>query len=219
MRRGSILTCAVLAGLLAGCLNANSVRPKHWFDRLRPFSGPAGPDVIVMDVAILECPLGDRYVNEELWTRTDEQVVELERKALLAENGLRVGQVGGIAPAELQALLTSERTNGKPRRVMLHSGNSTTVAVGPVLPVCNMTIYADGKDRPLAIVDGECQFDVTPSLSKDGRTKLSFAPKVQHGAAALLHRPAADRSGWEFREQRPTESFPTLGWEVSVAPN
>ncbi|MGE3806296.1 MAG: hypothetical protein AB7K24_16630 [Gemmataceae bacterium] len=219
MRRGWLLICALLASMLAGCLSTSSVRPKNWFERLRPFQGPTGPDVVTMDIAILDCPLGDHYINQELWSRADEQVIELERKALLEENGLRVGQVGGIAPAELQALLTSERTNGKPRRIMLHAGHSTTIELGPPLPVCNIDVHAEGKDRALGIVEAECQFEVTPSLSKDGRTRLHFAPKIQHGAAALIPRPAADRSCWEYRSQRPTETFTTLGWEVTLAPN
>lgn len=220
MRRGSILlACAVLAGLLAGCLGKQTTKSGNWLDRLRPFQGPTGADVVMMDVAILECPIGDHYINDELWTRADEQIVDLERKALLEENGFRIAQIGGMTPPELHKRLTSERTNTRPRRLLLHAGHPTAVTLGGPVPECTFTVNKEGDARTLAISNGQFQFEVTPTLTKNERTTLQFTPKIEHGTSAVIPRPAADRSGWEMREHRPTESFPTLAWEVALAPN
>src|SRR5947199_266853 len=95
---------ALLAGALAACVAG---QPERSLSRLGPagLGGPAGADVVQIDVALVERPPGDRYVNGELWQLADEQGVTLERKAVLEENGFRVGQVGGLPPAGLQALL------------------------------------------------------------------------------------------------------------------
>src|SRR5262245_36631374 len=111
MRRGRTLLLGLLAGLLAGCLNTEPVRQSgDWLSRMHPFQGEAGADVVQMDVALLEQPPGDAYLNGELWQTADESGVDLDRWDSLAGNGFRIGQFAGILPDRLQALLTSERS-------------------------------------------------------------------------------------------------------------
>src|SRR5947209_2927371 len=116
LRRLRTVVLALLGGV-SGCLTAG--QPEHppppFADR--PFSGPTGGDVVQIDVAVLERPLGDRFLNRELWELADEQAITLEQKAVLDDNGFRVCQIGGLPPAGLQALLTSERSCPDPRRV------------------------------------------------------------------------------------------------------
>src|SRR5262249_47908590 len=122
MRYGQAMLLGLLTALLVGCAHAPAVRPTSWLDRWRPFHGPSAADVIEVQVALVERPPGDPFLNHELWTLADEQIVPLERKALLEENGFRVGQLGGNTPARLLTLLTSEQSNVNPRRLLLHSG-------------------------------------------------------------------------------------------------
>jgi hypothetical protein len=188
--------------------------------RFRQFSGgPAGSDVIQMEVALLERPLGDHYINQDFWAVADEQVVAAECQAVLADNGFRVGQVGGLLPAELQALLTSERSDAHPRCRRLHAGNPTTLALGPALPKCAFEIEQDGQSVPVTLEQASCTLEVVPTLTSDGRVHLQFTPVVAHGDAALLPSPAPDRSGWALREQRPSEHYPDLSWEVTLRAN
>src|SRR5688572_25631778 len=111
------LIYGLLAVCLAGCTRPEVVHTTAWLDRLRAGAGPTGPDVVQIDVALIERPAADAYLNSGLWQFVDEQVVVLERKAVLADNGFRVGQVGGITPAGLHDLLTSERSCANPRRL------------------------------------------------------------------------------------------------------
>jgi hypothetical protein len=110
MRRRQGLVIALVAALLAGCTAEKAVRSTAWLNRFRWGGTPQGPDVVQIDVAVLERPVGDLYINQGLWAFADEQVVALESKAVLEDNGFRIGQIGGITPAELQTLLTSERS-------------------------------------------------------------------------------------------------------------
>src|SRR5262245_9160557 len=103
MRRWWALLLGLLAGpLFLGCATEGKVGPRSWLARLKPFCGPVGPDAVQMDVYVVTGPLGDRYLNDGVW-QVDEQAISLETKSALDDNGFRVGQGGGIAPAELVA--------------------------------------------------------------------------------------------------------------------
>lgn len=219
MWRKKALVLGLLSGLVAGCVDVSAVRSPSWMGKWRMFQGPTGRDVVVMDVAILERPLGDHYINEDFWKHADEQAIALERKAMLADNGFRIGQVGGITPEGLQALLTSERSCARPRRLQLHAGNPTALPIGPPLPQCHFEIHQEEQQTPVTLENAQCVLTVVPSLTSDGRTRLHFTPEVQHGESQQQPRPLADRSGWEMNKERPAEKYPALGWEVTLAPN
>ena len=69
---------------------------------MKPATGPFGPDAVGLEVAVIEVPVGDRYVNSGLWATIDEQVVNLDHKAALDDNGLRVGLIGGMRPSAVR---------------------------------------------------------------------------------------------------------------------
>src|SRR5579884_648530 len=102
MRRLGPLLYGLWTLSLVGCLSSSTARSTNWLDRLHPFRSTTANDTIPMDVAILEGPVGDSFLNQGLWEQADEQVVALDRKAVLDDNGFRVGQFGDVMPARLQ---------------------------------------------------------------------------------------------------------------------
>lgn len=219
MNRAGSVVVGLVCAWLAGCATGQPVRSTSLLSRLRQMGGPSGPDVVQMDVALLEQPVGDRYINQDFWSIADEQVVALERRAHLEDNGFRVGQLGGLPPTEFQTLLTSERSCANPRRIHLHAGKPWTVNLGPVLATCSFQFAEGGQSRPVNLEGAECALEVVPELTPDNRVRLRFTPLVQHGTSALLPCPAADRSGWVLQPQRPAERFPSLSWEVTLSAN
>lgn len=219
MRQGSALLLGLFVCALAGCAGAAPTQSTSWFNRFMRPAGPSGPDVVQMDVALIERPLGDSYLNRELWAVADEQVIAPEAQAMLEDNGFRIGQMGGITPAGLQNLLTSEQSCINPRRLMCHAGKPTRLVLGPALPLCSYHVLNLGAATEVNLEQAECTVEVVPTLAADGRTTLRFVPQVQHGAANLMPKPAADRSGWILTQDRPTERYPQIAWEVSLAPN
>src|SRR5207302_21931 len=109
------------------------------------FQTPVGPDVVQIEMVLLERPLNDRYINDELWQAADEQVVPLESKAVLEENGFRVGQIGGLTPAGLQTLLTSEQSCADPRLLFARAGRAHDLPLGPVLSRCQFRMQQHGR--------------------------------------------------------------------------
>ena len=84
-----LIVVGLLIVWLAGCTAEEPLRSVSLLDELRAFQGPTGPDVVQMDVALVEQPAGDaECINGDLWILADEQAVPLERKALLEDHRL-----------------------------------------------------------------------------------------------------------------------------------
>ena len=101
-----------------------------------------------MHICVVEEKLDNEFINHGLWTCTDQQVVGIERKALLEDNGFRIGQVVGSLPGKLQDLLNAERSCVKSEYQMLASGNKRMVPLGPRLDQCQFNLHQDGKTNP-----------------------------------------------------------------------
>ncbi|HZT83443.1 MAG TPA: hypothetical protein VFA26_24645 [Gemmataceae bacterium] len=216
MRRAGGLLLALLAGLGAGCVHDQPARPDRWRSQL-PFRGPTGEDVVHLYVATLQRPAGDRTLNGGLWDVANEQAVGLERVGVLEDNGFRVGRLSGALPPEMLALF-NDRNCLNPRLRQLRAGNPVSLPLGPPLAQCGFRVRADGQESDVQFDGAECNLVVTPTLAPDGRVCLRFMPEVVHGPARLTFQAAADNSGFLLREQRATETYPALGWEVTLAP-
>jgi hypothetical protein len=220
MRGRLALVLALWVGAAAGCTPVEKVSSTSWLPRLPSFQGPVGPDVVQMEVALLERPLGDPYINKDLWQFADERVVGPDRKAVMEGSGFRIGQVSGrLTPSGLLALLTSKRCCANPRALRVHAGHPTPLELGPALPVCRFQIDQDGQPVTAEFAQAQCRLVVVPSLAGDGKTVLRFTPQVVHGAAAQVYRVTDDHTGLTMVTQRPTQDYPDLSWEATLAPD
>ena len=222
MRHCQAVVLALVAGALGGGCVGQPQRPAPLFDARRSFGGPDGDDVVQIDVAVLERPAGDRYVNHDLWELADEQGVNLERKPVLEDNGFRVCQIGGLPPAGLQGLLASPRSNPDPRQVRLHAGTPNAVPLGPPRDHCHFELKQEDRALPADLEQAQCLVEVVPALAEDGRILLRFTPHVKHGKPVLGPQPRHDPAGtlrWELETNQPDEAYPWLSWDLTVAPN
>jgi hypothetical protein len=224
MRQAKAGLIVLVAAMMPGCFTLlggrTGGRPSD--TRSDPLAGPPAANVVQLDVAVLERPAGDDFLNRGLWELADEQVVSLERKPELDDNGIRVAQVGGQPPAGLQSMLTSPRSNPEPHRARVPAGNCVPVALGPASPYCWFRVHGDGADRTVELRDAAYYIDIVPSLVEDGRVGLHFTPRIKHGPSTLAFAPQKDPSGalrWDRAERQPEEEFDRLGWDVTVAPN
>jgi hypothetical protein len=214
---------ALLSGLLAfvpvACASGQAVQTIARLDPLRAFRTAPAPDVVQLDVALIECPVGDSFINRELWSVTDEQVIGLEHRATLEENGFRVGEVIGQPPSELRALLRSERSCANPRRRLLATGASAPLQLGPAQAECRFHVRREDGPVEVVLQQAQCSLLVVPTATPDGRTRLHFTPKVEHGEMLPQFRASADRSGWAMEIQRQSQTYPEVGWDVVLAAN
>jgi hypothetical protein len=219
VRHGSwTVLVSFLLGCAGGCaLPAHSQGPS-WFDCARA-GGQADPNAVTIETTLLELKPGDPYISQELWQDTDELVVGLELRERLRDNGLRVGQLIGTPPVGFQTMLLSPQCCTHPKRLLVPSGKMIPQYASPVvLPHCSFEVVLDAGKTELEADQVRFCFDVVPTLTADGRTRLSFTPKVETGENLLPFQASPEQSSWVLRIERPSRKYPELGWEVTLAP-
>jgi hypothetical protein len=219
MRRGGALVVVLLCVGLGGCLSGETVRPAACLERMHPPRTGLGPDGILIDFVLIERPLGDAFLNDEVWQSTNCQCAGLEQKGLLDDNGFRVGQVIGMNPAKLQNLISTDRYCVSKRRQVLPSGSSTGVALGPAQSPCSFRLRTEDGETDVLLDQGQCSLIIEPTLTSDGRTRLKFIPQIHYGTVTADYQPTPSRSGWQLQYKRPAKIYPALNWEVTLAPN
>ncbi len=221
MRRSLAIMMALVAASLTGCFTTTPDRAITHFEAQAPFTIQPGEDGIQLDVYLVERPAADGCINRDIWELADEQVLQ-DRKRLLDDNGFRACVLGETPPDGLQSLLRSERSCANPRRLRLHTGKPAQIVLGPIAPQLRFQLRQEGKLGDVDLEQAQCLLLVTPRVAENGRLVLQFTPAVRHGEAVAMPRPVQDPSGvmhWDVQTDQPTETYRSLGWELTVAPN
>ena|SRR2546422_35502 len=219
MRRGLAYLCMLAVAGLGGCAFFETEHSASWLKR-RHVTPPLAPDTVQMVVALLERPLGDPYLNHELWTNADEQIVGPEYKAAVDDNGFRVGQIVGMPPGKFQVLSKCPRSCPKAHENrFVQSGYTVKQELGPAGRPGSYRVKQNGHTEEVALDNVLYQLEITPSLTSDGRIRLRFTPRVEYGEVSRSVYVLPDRSDWAMRIEKPSKSYPNLAWEVTVAPN
>jgi hypothetical protein len=210
-----VLVALAMGGV--GCGGLDSV-PSYRRTQAPPIPQEADhQQYIALDVASIECPYGDRFLDEELWQRGDEHV-DLDVQPILEENGLRVCRIGGLLPARLQALLSSAKSCSAPRRLRADLDKPTAVLVGEKHPHLAIQ-YRDGdKARDIQLAQAQCLFEIVPTQGEEG-LRLRFRSRLRHGQPLLETKVANDPGGslhWTREKNEPTEELPALTWELPI---
>jgi hypothetical protein len=218
-RNWSILVLLVWLANVGGCaVLPDPVRTSSLLMRHRALSAGSDSQVVQLDVALLERPLGDSFLNQELWQHTDEMIVDMDRKAAVEDNGFRVGQIVGMTPGKLHDLLTSPRYCINPKRRLVPSGHTVPQFLGPVWPHCDFVVQQGRQTLEVALDQARFCLDVKATLTEGGKTRLSFTPKVENGENALPFQPEPEQSAWTIRVEKPCKTYKELGWDVVLAP-
>jgi hypothetical protein len=215
--RGWLALALTLGALCApGCFTSGTSALK-WLPHSQGFIGLHGPDVIRLQVAVLEVPVGDPKINEQVWQLADERI---GNKGEMDANGFRVAQVGGQPPAELQELLTSKRFCLNARGREFRANENIAMSLGPPRDVWRFSTRIDGEPVNVELAQAEPKLGIIASLPKDGRVTLRFTPQLLPQGKPTQSWQAAGRVlEWQEIHQRPAEEYPHLGWEVTLAPN
>lgn len=220
MRHGLALVGAWCSVLALGCYTPQPVKTLSLYGARAPFEGPTGGDVVQLLVALIERPVGDHALNQDIWQLADEQSLDLEHKVVLHENGFRMGQFGSCPPSSLRDLIRSDRSCVNPRCINMRAGNPTPVLLGPTQSHCSFHLVHSGMDKPVELDQAQCQLQVIPTLTKEGKTRLQFTPGIKHGQSTMTPRSVQDPGGtlrWLMEARQPTESYDHLSWYQTVS--
>jgi len=193
------------------------------------------PDSCVLDVFFVRFPLGDDDANGPLWNEIDEQRVPGELRRQLAQNGFRVGLVGGQMPirlAQMLELTDKTATAGQCQQVRLSEMESAPPVVRHHLqlpPGRRREIVASGMYDRLSVLrstpDGVCGESFSEAQGvlaveafpqSDGRVRLEFVPEVHYGQYAP--RIAGHQQAFRIETSRLQRAFDEMAFSLALTP-
>lgn len=223
-RLGLLLLTSLV--VCAGCMHTreNDNQAKSWGVRrpTMPLSGVEGADAIIMAVSVIEVPLTDNYIGQELWALVDEQAVPLEAKANLAANGLRAGLLGGHPPSDFLALLTSEKTSVAPRQIQTRLAQPYSPFPALKHETLRFTLRDGDQDESVEFSKAQCQWEVTCKPGEDRKLAVKVVPMLRHGEMLFEPHSVTDAEGvmsWQLAQRQEQEKYEGLAVEVDLAPS
>ncbi len=174
---------------------------------------------ILFDTRLLEQPVGESYLTRGLWAASSDPLPH-HFSALLAANGVRVGLVSGATPAEFDKLATGEGTAIAPTLRRGLAGKPKTIPVNGPFDRCtaDVTDALTADRRKLQLTAVECGMIATGTPESGGRVTVGCQLLLQHGDKRAWWT-ATEAGGFERIDERTKEDFPSLVFEVSLAPN
>jgi hypothetical protein len=198
-RMGSLVALSASALLISatfltvvGCNpHKDQLRPENLFGRIGRQNGQViEPRKCMIQVAILNRPLRDPVINDSVWKIADEQAIPPEMRRSLEVNGLRIGQITGDLPPELEAVLEAPPPHKvEPASFLLDDGEQTLISISE--PVDQATLLLNRQNHPYGkdfeAVSGF--FRVNVSHSGTSGVLLRFTPEIHHGAVQRSYQP------------------------------
>lgn len=209
--------CAIaVCAMVVGCLNRP---PRPAAESVVRSLAPVVPvEGVYLESVVLERPLGDRFLDHDLWN-TAVPVGSQEARTLLAENGLRAAVLSGSLPPQFQKLLDSETEAIGGRGLTFAMRKDEVLPTSGPSERCEFGLLADlaGARAPVALKQARCGVLVRPEVAADGRVKVYCEPQIQHGERRDLFRPSADGTGFVRLEELPLARYPVLGFDARLA--
>ncbi len=187
--------------------------------RVPPLLAPAAADALVVQSVLVEQPAGDPFLDRDLWA-AGPSAVPARATALLSENGLRAIILTGDPPARFLELVRSEASTVGPQAMTFGTRKEAVVPTNGPLPACTFKVLADldASRETVSVQDAGCGWLVRPEALPDGRVKVAFEPRVQHGRRQDFVRPNGDGTGFTIQGEVPAERYPALGFDAVLGP-
>ena len=220
MRRSRLLSVLATGCLtLAGCVqDATTLVESNAWSRLKPKRPQVNPDTVEVKYIFIDREEGNELINQAIWAEADEQIISLETKALLNDNGLRVGKLASRLSPEVMKLL--ENANGKAEGRLHGTRSGSTFKIQTTNVVPNWTLFTvnENSTRAEALNDAQGYFLLTPTIGESDVVDLSILPEVAYGKPVNNQTPVPDMNGgWRYRSNaRETRSYPAMRISVSV---
>jgi hypothetical protein len=182
---------------------------------------PAAPaEGIYVEYVLLERPVGDPFLDRELWEAALPAGTQ-ETRVLLSENGLRAAVLSGNPPQKFQTLLESESDVVNSRRVTFASRKEEVLPTSGPHAKLEFRLLADlaAKRSPVSLEQARCGVLVRPEAADEGRVKLACEPQIQHGQRREVFRPSEDVTGFVKLEEVPLARYPALAFEATLGRN
>jgi hypothetical protein len=211
-----LVLCAAVA---VGCFNTRADVPSGP-SVVRSFAPYTPVEGIVLESVLFERPIGDSFLDRDLWKATL-PVGSQETRVLLDENGLRAAVLAGNPPQQFQTLLESETEAINARQLTFAQRNEEVLPTSGPHAKCEFHLLADlaGKRTPVSLEKANCGVWVRPEATNDDRVKITCEPQIQYGQRRELIRPTSDGTGFTKYEEVPLARYPALTFDVPLGRN
>lgn len=149
------------------------------------------PDSVVLELAFL-----DASDQDEIWGDVDEQLLPVELRRKLAQQGLRAGVTGTQLPGWILDRLEQQKKtidideqtgsaivgdqNG-PRRLQCRSDHPRDIEIGSVHKQLVLAADESEQQPERTLKDALCRLSVVSQAQGDGRVHLLLTPEIAHG--------------------------------------
>ncbi|MCL4201300.1 MAG: hypothetical protein KJ000_02315 [Pirellulaceae bacterium] len=149
------------------------------------------PDSVVLELAFL-----DVSEQDELWGEVDEQILPVDLRRKLTQQGLRTGVTGVQLPGwiidrleqQKKTIEIDEQTGSAvvgdqdgPRRLQCRSDHPREIDIGPVRKELVLAADATEQQPERTLKDALCRLSVVSQAQGDGRVHLKLTPEIAHG--------------------------------------
>lgn len=206
----------MLCAAAVGCLHRpdRSLAPSV----ARSLAPAAVVEGLYLESLLLERPLGDSFLDDELWKFTL-PVGSQEIRVLLAENGLRAGILTGQLPPRFQKLLEEEAAIVNPRGLTFGLRNEEVIPTAGPHDNCNFHWLSDlARERtPVRFANARAGILVRPEAQPDNRVRLVCEPRIQHGEKREWFRPSSDTTEFVKHQEVPLARYPECAFETVLS--
>ncbi|MBI3462842.1 MAG: hypothetical protein HY000_07245 [Planctomycetes bacterium] len=193
------------------------------------------PGTVVLDIYFIRFPFAEADANGPPWDEIDEQRFPPELRQRLADNGFRVGVVGGHVPDRLAKLMEIQETAAGPpeaaavtfaaqpkvvvRHLQAGAGAREEIVSHQVETMTPLLVGADCELQGQTFPKGQGVFALRTQPQPDGAVRLELTPEVQYGEPKVDY-VVGGAGAAEFRLEagRPKEVFDSMKLEASLGP-
>ena len=136
----------------------------------------------MLRVAIVNRPFRDPAINEVVWKAADEQAIAPEARRALEVNGLRIGQITGELPPELEAVLEAPPPHKvEPATFLLDDGDQTLISISEAVDQVSLLLNRENRPSGKDYQSASGFFRVTATHDGTSGVSLRFTPEIHHG--------------------------------------
>ena len=216
LRRLPFVAIALLIAL-AGCVGEETLSPTSR-DCYRLETETLG-DRVLLDVALVQAPLGDAFVDRKIWAGADQMIGAADKRDLLEANGLRVGILVGSPPAALMNLLQTERTCVERHGRVAPSGITVNQPLLSATDTMSCRIQHVGRVETASLDRPIFSFDFTPKRLGPSTIRLTVAPRVETGDKLLTYKAVPEESKWALDQKRAGLILTELACDIDLLSN
>ncbi len=189
-------------------------------------------DSVAIEMTFVRVPVGHLDFNAQLWREVDEQLLSVETRLHLNNNGFRCGLVGAQLPPSLRQLLDKQSEESQIDRpitseidvlaqnqlVQRRAGQRWEIVTSApreeliVLYKKPHEQKVGGKPYP----DAQCILAAKPFPRGDGSVRLELTPEIHHGAPRKQW--VGGQGTWQLLSGREREVFQELMIDVPLTP-